>query len=215
MTTMRKLPGHVSRDDWWYTFHHQEVMRADSTVPVWGGRGWVGPSSFQALTAAALPGFGATVTSHPRDILKGASQQGDEFWVDRCGASASAVVIYLQTSFNVHRRFLIHLRKLSAYDKPVFWVPPGIWSIRQPAFLQCCGIALSPVSLLVLGERCQMGRRRLCMSHRRARRLTTLIARTSLPNPYRLRKYLKYLASTSSLRVYHSAADGWVLYVLG
>lgn len=67
-------------------------MRADTTGPVWlgGGEGGgradrIGPSSFQALTAAAPPGFGATVTSHPGDILKGASQNWDTVVVGLVG----------------------------------------------------------------------------------------------------------------------------------
>lgn len=50
------------------------VMRADSSACLRGER----LSWSILLTAAALPGLGATVTSHPRDILKGGSQQGDE-----------------------------------------------------------------------------------------------------------------------------------------
>lgn len=53
----------------------QWVMRTDTAGLVWSGAGWadwVGPSSFQASTAAAPPGFSATMTSHPGDILKGA-----------------------------------------------------------------------------------------------------------------------------------------------
>lgn len=33
------LDTRAATDDSWYTFHHRGVMRADSTVPVWGGRG--------------------------------------------------------------------------------------------------------------------------------------------------------------------------------
>lgn len=47
----------------------------------------MGPSCFQAPPAAAPPGFGTTVTSRPRDILKDASQQRDELRVGR-GAEA-------------------------------------------------------------------------------------------------------------------------------
>lgn len=54
-----------------------------------GGRGWrVGPSSFQAAAPLA---WGATVTSHLGDILKGASQQGAEVGVCRCRGSVSMV----------------------------------------------------------------------------------------------------------------------------
>lgn len=81
MTTMRKLSGPVGC-----------VRRLLGRIPPPTGQrsrfhsarlrgcGRVGPSSFfKALTAAALSGLGATVTSHHRDILKVASQQRDEF----------------------------------------------------------------------------------------------------------------------------------------
>lgn len=184
-------------------------------MPVWGGRGWVGPSSFQALTAAAPPGLGATVTSHPRDILKGASQQGDEFWVGRCRGSANAVLIRPPWGEDT----TLISEKLSACDnsRPAFGAPSGIWSIRR-SFLQCCGIALYPVSRLVLGERCQMlpvRKRRLCTSRWRASHSAWQTPRTLPRKSYPLRKYSRYLASTSLLRVCLSVADGWVLYVLG
>lgn len=98
----------------------------------------------------------------------------------------------------------------------MFESPSGIWSSRRP-FLQCCGIALFPVSRrLVLGERCQMvpvGKRRLCTC--RVSHSTKLTARMLPRKRYLLRKCSRYLASTSLLRVCLSVADGWVLFVLG
>lgn len=85
-------------DECWYTFQHpvghesrycSACLRGGQTELVHS------PSSFQALTAAAPPGFGATVTSHPGDILKGASQNRDKLWVGRCKGSASSALICL------------------------------------------------------------------------------------------------------------------------
>lgn len=84
---MRKHPGHV-RHAGWLRVHiptpsgsWEQILQGLSDWEVGKGVGGqtdrVGPSSFQALTAAAPPGFGATVTSHPGDILKGASQNWD------------------------------------------------------------------------------------------------------------------------------------------
>lgn len=187
-------------------------MRADSTVPVWGGRGWVGPSFCRPWQQLLRSGLGATVTSHPRDILKGASQQGDELWVGRCRGSASAVLIRpCQEDITFVKETLSECDN----SRPVFQSPSGIWSSRQP-FLQCCGIAPFPVSRrLVLEERCQMlsvGKRRLCVSRWRVSHSMWQTPRKLPRNRYPLRKFSRYLASTSLLRICPSVADGWVFY---
>lgn len=197
-------------------------MRADSTVPVLRGERLLGPSSFQAPTAAALPGLGATVTSHPGDILKGASQH--ELWVGR--SSTSAVLTHLlhnvreirgRSSSGVRKSIYLQVGRFSEPLSGKWYVRHLFLSFSVSCFLQCCGIALFPVSRHpALRERCRMfpvTKRRLYTSRQRARHSTRLILKTSPRNHYLLRKYSRYSASTSLLRVCLSIVDGWVLYI--
>lgn len=92
MTTMRKFPGHVCCVG--RLLVHIPPPRGSWEQMSEGGEAELVHPLFRGLTAAAQPGLGAAVTSHPRDILKGATQQGDEFWVGRCRGLASALLIH-------------------------------------------------------------------------------------------------------------------------
>lgn len=211
MTTMRKHPGHV-RHAGWLLVHIPTPSGSWEQIPQClseGGADWAGPSSFQALTAAAPPGFGATVTSHPGDILKGASQNRDKLWVGRRKGSASSVLIclledgtkFVLETISVVRVVIEHFNLLPGYD-PI-----------DGLFLQCCGIALSPVSRhLELGKRCLMlpVEKKLCTSRWRVSHSTWQTPKMLSENLYPLKKYSRYLASTSSHKACLFVVDGWV-----
>lgn len=223
MTTMRKFPGytccnrrllvHIPPQRGHESRFHGACLRGERLL---------GPSSFQAPTAAALPGLGATVTSHPGDILKGASQH--ELWVGR--TSTSAVLTHLlhnvreirgRSSSGVRKSIYLQVGRFSEPLSGKWYVRHLFLSFSVSCFLQCCGIALFPVSRHpALRERCRMfpvTKRRLYTSCQRARHSTRLILKTSPRNHYLLRKYSRYSASTSLLRVCLSIVDGWVLYI--
>lgn len=63
-------------DDRWYAFRHQGVMRADSPVPVWGGRGWVGPSSFPRPESSCSAWLGHNSDLTPQRYFKGWQSAG-------------------------------------------------------------------------------------------------------------------------------------------
>lgn len=136
MTTMRKFPGytccnrrllvHIPPQRGHESRFHGACLRGERLL---------GPSSFQAPTAAALPGLGATVTSHPGDILKGASQH--ELWVGR--TSTSAVLTHL-----LHNVREIRGRSSSGVRKSIYlqvgrFSEPlsGKWYVRHLSFLFC------------------------------------------------------------------------------